>query len=121
MALPTQGGVRPESPKPRPTDLSDLPLVTTHPPPEIKGTSLSGGTSSGPLGRNHNWGMGSTPNFRDPSLPCAPWQLKSRGSRATQAPSPLALAVLPGNAKAHRTSSPGALGRLVSTAQALHT
>lgn len=115
-------GVRPEHPKPLPTDLPNLALVTTHPPPEIKGTSLSGGTPSGPLGRQSLAPEIPTPTFLGPSLPCASWQPKSqRGSQATQVPSPLALDVLPGNARAHRTSSPGVLGWLVSTGQALHT
>lgn len=115
-------GARPEHPKPLPTDLPNLALVTTHPPPENKGTSLSGGTPSGPLGRQSLAPEIPTPTFLGPSLPCASWQPKSqRGSQVTQVPSPLALDVLPGNARAQRTSSPGVLGRLVSTGQALHT
>lgn len=57
-------GVRPEHPKPLPTDLPNLALVTTHPPPEIKGTSLSGGTPSGPLGR-----QSLAPEIPTPHLP----------------------------------------------------
>lgn len=36
------GGVWPEHPKPLPADLSGPAQVTTHPPPGIKGTNLSG-------------------------------------------------------------------------------
>lgn len=93
-------GVQPEHPKPLPGGLPNLALGTTHPPPDQGGQPFRryplwppGETE--PDSRNHNWKVGPTPNFLGPSLPCAPWRLRSqRGSHTTQAPSPLALAVL---------------------------
>lgn len=51
VALPTLGGVWPEHPKPLPADLSSPAQVTTHPPPGIKGTNLSGEVPLWPPGK----------------------------------------------------------------------